>query len=1267
MIARLFKIGRWSFLAIVVALLVLVLVCSALLFSQSGLNSGLWLVEKFVPQLTIDSAEGRLGRRFSLNNLHYKDDDLGIEFLAKKLDVQLNGYCFLQPALCIDTLQADGVSFIMKDGSAESAETDVHDDRDSREMVRSPLPIQIDHFEFTDASVDIYGDKAHWNLLSSGLNFRRDDLVIAPIIWRDVVVTLAENSAVESSSTASSNPPEPTVPTPQNNESPLTDVFIPLNITLSQFDLYNFRLEQDTPFDIKHLAFNAELSEDNVSINHIVFNTPDFIAWSTIHTQLSGDYPIDMTLSAKAKLDQIQGQKLKVVLAGSVKKLNVKATLSDLAEGELVAQLQPLDPEMRFSLALSKLKGTWPLVGQSSYQFEVPSLKGEGTLDQFSIKADAQLSGIDVPTLGVLVEGNGSVAGVDLSSITLKSLGGEVKGALQADWRSGLQVKSDLTLDNIQPQRQWPDVDGTLNGHVVSQFELTEKGEWAVSMPTLAISGLLRGYPLNANGELSLSGSDKSRDIRIATPGLTLSHGQNKISAKGELNKQWRMDLHINVPDLAKSLADASGTIMGNLALDGAFTAPKVKVNVTANKLAWQDDITLDSFTAIGEIRSPSKSKKSLPNVDLDLTATQFRYQDQVVNEITAAVSGTLNNHQVTVDVTSDLANTHLSVAGAVADLARPIWKGSVNQWSIASLNSYWALQDPIKIIADVDRGQATISAHCWRQKESTICIDKEAFASSKKAEVSFSIKQFDFSDFKSYLPHGSTLQGKGDASGSLVWIAGKAPKADIRVRLTDGQFVQKFVQSMTIGWNGATLNASLSNNRLMASLNIDIKDNGSIKVKADIPDVSIEDKGIQGTLTLDNINFSPLQPMVGEYSELAAILNSQLTFDGPIMHPRVIGKLTVSDAKLQGEISPVDILSGDIDVTFIGYQATLLAKIGTADGDLNVEGAANWNDMENWFVTSHLLADSLSVEVPPMVRIKASPDMKLELTPDVARVTGSIALPWGRITVDELPDAAVSVSDDQVLLDRNLKPIKEKDKVPFNLESNVTINIGRDFKLKAFGLRGDLTGILNVSQRENAPFVNGEVNILNGTYRSFGQDLVIQKGKIMMNGPVNRPYVSITAIRNPDNIEDDVTAGIKVSGAVDNPVVSVFSDPAMAQANALSYLLRGQDLDAESDNNAMTTSLIGLSLAQSGKFVGAIGEAFGVQDLQLDTNGAGDDSQVTVSGYVLPGLQVKYGVGIFNSLGEFTVRYRLIKDLYVEAVSGVTSAVDLLYQFEFD
>ncbi|WP_438894478.1 translocation/assembly module TamB domain-containing protein, partial [Bacillus cereus group sp. BC325] len=64
-----------------------------------------------------------------------------------------------------------------------------------------------------------------------------------------------------------------------------------------------------------------------------------------------------------------------------------------------------------------------------------------------------------------------------------------------------------------------------------------------------------------------------------------------------------------------------------------------------------------------------------------------------------------------------------------------------------------------------------------------------------------------------------------------------------------------------------------------------------------------------------------------------------------------------------------------------------------------------------------------------------------------------------------------------------------------------------------------------------------------------------------------------------------------------------------------------------------MTSMLIGLGLAQSGKLVGEIGQAFGVEDLTLDTSGAGDEQKVEVSGYILPDLEVKYGVGIFDAI----------------------------------
>ena len=197
---------------------------------------------------------------------------------------------------------------------------------------------------------------------------------------------------------------------------------------------------------------------------------------------------------------------------------------------------------------------------------------------------------------------------------------------------------------------------------------------------------------------------------------------------------------------------------------------------------------------------------------------------------------------------------------------------------------------------------------------------------------------------------------------------------------------------------------------------------------------------------------------------------------------------------------------------------------------------------------------------------------------------------------------------------------------------------------------------------------MRGQVYLADGRFRSFGQDLVIRKGQLLFVGPPTQPMLNIEAIRNPESIQNDVVAGIRVTGMADNPLMTIFSEPSMSQAEALSYILRGEPLDDgnSNDNGAMTSALIGIGLSQSSQLVGQIGQAFGISDLALDTQGVGDNSQVVISGYIMPGLQIKYGVGIFDSLAELTLRYRLMPSLYLQAVSGLNQAVDLIYQFEF-
>ena len=114
---------------------------------------------------------------------------------------------------------------------------------------------------------------------------------------------------------------------------------------------------------------------------------------------------------------------------------------------------------------------------------------------------------------------------------------------------------------------------------------------------------------------------------------------------------------------------------------------------------------------------------------------------------------------------------------------------------------------------------------------------------------------------------------------------------------------------------------------------------------------------------------------------------------------------------------------------------------------------------------------------------------------------------------------------------------------------------------------------------------------------------------------------------------------------------------------------MRGEGLnpDGDSDNTMLTSALINLGLTQGNRVIGAIGESIGIAGLGVETEGVGEDSSVAVSGYILPGLKVKYGVGLFDSLATITLRYQILPRLFIEAASGVDQALDVLYTFEFN
>ncbi|NRB67516.1 MAG: translocation/assembly module TamB [Vibrio sp.] len=1232
---------------------VIAIALAAVLFTTPGLKIVLWGAEKFVPQLKIESYSGAIFPRFTLNGVAFKDDSLNVDVQARSITLAVNAACLTEPGVCVDELAVDGLKFDMPE-LPQSSTTPEEPVADESGLVTAPIPIKVKRVALTDISLDILGNQINWQSFTTGLAFQGNRLRINQTAIDSIRVALAPSDASE---------PAPAATSSADTNAPivLPNITLPLQIDVVRLDVNDFELQQSTPVVVNHLGLEASAAGSQIQVDTLVLDMPEIEGVLSTTVTLSDDYPLELELNVKVKQEIADGQTVKLNATGSVVELALKADFGGLAKAHLEAALQPLNAEFPFELTLSDGDLQWPLKGQGDYFATIRNLHTQGSLNGYSVELDSALKGSQLPDADLTLHGKGDLNQIDLQSLSVQILGGEVSGTVMANWQAPINWAANLSLKDIQPGLQWQQTEGNISGKFATTGSLTEQGGWQVKLPTLDIDGVLRDYPLNIEGALSASDKAGTGELKIDTPRLVLSHGSNHLTVKGEVEQNLNMQLAVDFPDIAKSVPDLRGSAQGQIRLTGKLDKPLVGVDLNVKAIKWQQDVQVEDVSLQGQI-----SPLPLPSGELQLRVARAKYQDYLIDKVLLNFDGEQQQHALTLDLESNIASTKLAIKGALQDKPELMWKGALERMSLTSEQGMWNLNQPTQLEFLIDSQQAFIAAHCWLQADASICLDQDVNA-GQSGEAHLSIKQFDFDQLKAFVPQTIKLEGGVNATAMAKWAPEQAPQIMIKLEMPKGAVTQHNDQPVHLGWESLKLNAHLENNKLEADWLLDVTDNGDISGEIHIPDVLAKDKQLDGKLGLTTFHLDFLAPLLGDYSEMKSNVSTDLTFSGPMMHPKVYGQFVIDDILLKGEITPVEIDSGKLSLSFSGYDATLAAMINTPDGKLEAAGDANWQDLKDWQTSVRVFAEELLVDMPPMVKIKVVPDMTISASPKQAQIDGKISLPWGRIVIEELPPSAIGISKDQVILDDQLQPQNESSSVPFSVQTNININIGEDFKLSAFGLEGGLSGNLNVAQRDKGPFVTGEVNIVDGSYRSFGQDLLIKQGKVLMNGPVDQPYVQITAVRNPDNTRDEVTAGVRVTGPADEPTVTIFSEPPMPQANALSYLLRGQNIDGESGSNSMTTTLIGLSLAQSGRVVGEIGQAFGVQDLQLDTSGSGDDSQVTVSGYVLPGLQVKYGVGIFDSVGEFTVRYRLMQDLYVEAVSGLDSAVDLLYQFEFN
>ncbi|MBY8944849.1 translocation/assembly module TamB [Pseudomonas sp. SH10-3B] len=1214
--------------ALVAVLVVLLLALWAVLGTQAGSR---WAVER-VPGLSVENFHGRLGGQWSADHLLWAQDGSRVELNAPTLD--WSPACLLRITLCINRLDVEQVSLDFAPSTEES--------EGPIQLPDLKLPVSIQLGDVRVGSLLFNGSEqlkglqlaAHWTaagLQIDAVHLQRDGLV------------LDLNGQLQPSGdwplTASGNLSLPYAP----GGAPWT---VALKVEGDLLKTLTLNGESSGYLPGKLLAELQPLAQNlpaQVLVTSDAFkpdaDLPDTLQLNELVLLAKGDLSSGYLLSGKAVLPA-QKSPVALLLKGKVDAKGAQIDNLDLHGDanqslKLTAQLdwqQGFSAEAKIDWLDFPWHRLYPVIDEP--QVVLRTFNGEVSYKDGNylgnLKAD-----LDGPAgkFNVVTPFSGDLTQVFLPELKLTAGQGKAEGHLNLKFADGIAWNTALDLSALNPAYWVAELPGTLAGPLRSQGEF--KNEQLKLNADLDLKGRLRGQTAVLAAKAEGAGEQwtlANLDIRL---------GDNRINGSGSLQQRLAGQIDIKLARLAQLWPQLRGQVNGRLDVAGSLKAPQGKLDLKGQQLAFADN-RLQSLSLDATLDSAQRAK-------IDLKSSGIQSGDTQVGTLTASAQGDIRNQKVQLDLAGPLVELALALDG---NLDKGNWRGRLASGDVQAGGQDWKLQAPAKIERMAD-GKLTFAAHCWVSGAASLCGEDQRLMPEPK--LRYHLKQFPIDSLAAFLPKDFAWQGKLNADIQLD-LPDSGPKGVVAVDASGGTLrVKDKDQWLDFPYDTLKLETTLNPKRIDTQLNFRGGKLGELLVQAQINPLP-KNKPISGNFSLTGLDLAVARPFVPMVEKLNGKLNGSGRISGGLLAPQVNGNVNLVGGEVSGPELPISLEGLNVQALIAGESVQLNGawRSGKA-GQGSLKGQIDWG--QALVVDLNLQGSQLPVTVEPYAVLEVAPDLKISLKHDKLAIAGKVRIPRGDITVRELPPSTVKVSDDTVIVGSQT----EEGKPPMAMAMDIDVAVGEDqLNFSGFGLTAKVQGHVHIGDNLDT---RGELWLNDGRYRAYGQRLDVRRARLLFAGPLDQPYLDIEAIRKTDN----VVAGIRLSGSAEQPTTQIFSEPAMSQEQALSYLVLGRPLSTTGeDNNMLAQAALGLGLMGSAGVTSDLANKLGIRDFDLDTQGSGNNTAVVASGKITEKLSLRYGVGVFEPASTIALRYLLSKKVYLEVASGVASSLDIFYKRDF-